>query len=256
MKLENQDLKEQLESLREQVRSLQRDRFGKKSERFETEEQGLLFNEVETLAKVDASATPDVGSECADVSAPIEVKAHVKARGHRKPLPESLEREVVTIELPVSEQFAEDGTALKVIGYEYSEKLKYEPAKMSVIQYKRAKYGIDQGEYVKTAPPVPSLLPKSIATPELLSAIVTAKYANGLPLYRMEEILGRDGVEIPRTTMARWMIEVAEACRPILNVLNDRLMTSDYVACDETHVQVLNERGRRPETKSARFHAS
>ncbi len=54
------------------------------------------------------------------------------------------------------------------------EKLKYEPAKMSVLEIHRAKYGVDSGDDVKTAPPVPSIIPKGLATPELLAAIAVA----------------------------------------------------------------------------------
>ncbi len=116
----------------------------------------------------------------------IEVTSHKrKARGHRKPLPEHLAREVVKIVLPPEELKTETGD-LKVIGWEVSEKLKYEPAKMSVIEYHRAKYGLDSGDYVKTAPPVPSVIPKGISTPELLAAIITSKFADGLTLYRLE----------------------------------------------------------------------
>jgi transposase len=260
LKIENQDLQmrstlaesrlsaaqNEIEQLRETVRALQRNRFGKKSERFESEEQGLLFNEAEVLA-----ALPAVPEESTDEQTEqIEVKAHTKARGHRKPLPENLPREIVKIELPEAEQFADDGTPLKIIGYELSEKLKYEPAKITVLEIHRAKYGVDSGDYVKTAKPVPAIIPKGIATPELLAAIVVAKYADGLPLYRMEEILTRQGIELPRSTMARWMIKTAFACRPLINVLNDRLTLREYAACDESHLQVLNEKGRRAESKS------
>jgi transposase len=43
---------------------------------------------------------------------------------------------------------------------------------------------------------------------------------------------------------------VAEALQPIWNVLSDRLHQAFYVACDETHVQVLKENGRLAESKS------
>ena len=83
----------------------------------------------------------------------------------------------------------------------------------------RAKYGIDSGDYVKTAPPEPSAVPKGIATPSILAAILVSKYADGLPLYRLEDIFKRQGVDLPRTTMARWMVQVSEALTPICNVL-------------------------------------
>lgn len=240
---QNKKLTATIEWLTEQLNSLQRSEFGSKSEKWETKEQMLLLNEAEL-----ESQNPD--SEKDDEEAFVSVKEHQKKRGHRKALPEKLSREIIKVELPPTEQFAEDGTPLKVIGWEISEKLKYEPAKMSVIQYHRAKYGADSGDYVKTTPPVPSIIPKGIATPELLAAIITGKYADGLPLYRMEEIFARQDVELSRGTMGRWVIKVANALKPIWNVLSDRLLSSFYVACDETSVQVLKENGRPAETKS------
>jgi hypothetical protein len=121
---------------------------------------------------------------------------------------------------------------------------------MSVVQYQRAKYGVDSGDYVKTAPPVPSIIPKGLSTPELLAAIIVSKYTDGLPLYRMEDIFKRQGIDLPRQTMARWVVAAAQACQPIWNVLSDRLLNAFYVACDETRVQVLKENGRTAESQS------
>jgi transposase len=240
-------LRQEIDWLKEQLLELKRSKFGRKSERWESEEQLLLvFNEAEALeTKAEEAVDED------DNKKPGIVKEHErKSRGHRKPLPESLEREIVKIELPPEEQVAKDGSPLKVIGWEISEKFKYEPSKVSVIQYHRAKYGVDSGDYEKTAPPVPSIIPKGVATPELLAAIVVAKYADGTPLYRVEDIFKRQDIELGRTTMARWVIKTAEACQPIWNVLSDKWRDSFYGSCDETKVQVLKENGRKAESKS------
>jgi len=246
--LQNEKLEERLKIyeqqmnwLTEQLTTLKRGKYGTKTERWESEEQMLLLNEAEL-----ESRNPDAEEE----EALVEVKGHTKKRGHRAGLPVHLAREIVKVELPLAEQVSADGKSLKVIGWEVSEKLKYEPAKTSVIQYHRAKYGVDSGDYVKTAPPVASIIPKGIATPELLAAIITGKYADGMPLYRMESMFLRQDIELSRGTMARWVIKSAEALRPILNVLNDRLFNVHYVACDETVVQVLKENGRHAEQKS------
>jgi transposase len=232
------------EHLREMLVKFKKEAFGPKSERWETEEQVVLeFNEAEALT----GQAPEDEEEDEEQ---IEVKGHAKKRGKRRPLPEHLPREVVVVELPENERTASDGTPLKVIGKEISEKLEYEPAKMRVIQYHRLRYGRDSGDHVKTAPPVPSVIPKGIATPSLLSAIVTAKYADGLPLYRQEEILARQGVELSRTSMARWVVQAALVARPIWNILEERLLASPYLQCDETWTQVLKEKGRKPESKS------
>ncbi len=248
----NKALENKVDWLSEQLAEMKRYRFGKKSERYESPEQ-MIFNEAELEA--ERPEADGEGEESGEVGTTqeVEVKAHTKTiakRGHRKSLPENLAREIVKVELPPEELFDADGNALKIIGWETSEKLKYEPAKVSVIQYQRAKYGVDAGDYVKTAPPVPSIIPKGNATPELLAAIVVAKYADGMPLYRMEDFFLRHDIEISRQTMARWMIKVAEACGPIFNVLSSKWLSSFYVALDETKVQVLKESGRKAESDS------
>jgi len=253
----NKFLNDENSWLREQLNALKRSRFGTKSERWESSEQ-LLFNEVEV-----ESAKPD-STEETEHDGELESKAEDKGssetekktgtkRGHRKPLPEHLPRAVVKIELPPSELFAQDGSPLVIIGWEKSEKLQYEPAKMSVLEIHRAKYGVGCGDYARTAPPVPSIIPKGIATSELLAAIAVMKYVDGLPLYRIEEIFKRHGVILTRGTMARWMVVVATALDPIINVLSDRWFSSPYVAVDETRTQVLKENGRKAESQSWMF---
>jgi transposase len=248
LQIKNQDEKikhyeEQVERLHEMLAELKRSKFGVKSERWESDEQ-LVFNEVEFFSK---QPEPSVENETDE----IKVSEHTKKRGHRKPLPKDLDREVIVVELPQAEQFAEDGaTPLKVIGYEISEKLSYEPAKVKVIEYHRAKYGVDAGDYVKTAPTIPSIIPRSFATPELVASIVTKKYAYGMPLYRIEEMFKEIGVDLPRQTQARWVIAHAEASRSVYNILCERLLSSFYVSCDETYTQVLKENGKPAESKS------
>lgn len=233
---------EEISRLYEILNDLKRNKFGKKSERWESEEQ-MVFNEAEV-----ESRKPD---PLGDDEQEVNVKAHTKIkRGHRRALPDTLPREEVIIELPKEEQVTQDGTPLKVIGYEVSEKLSYEPAKTKVIVYKRAKYGVDAGDYETTAPPVPSIIPKGIATAELLASVVVEKYGYGMPLYRQEYKFNQMGVDLTRQTMARWVVKSAEECMPVWNILSERLLESFYVSCDETHTQVLKEKGKTAESKS------
>lgn len=238
----NKNYADEVERLHEMLAELKRSRYGVKSERWESDEQ-MVFNEVEFFSKKPEPYESE--------NETITVKEHTKKRGHRKPLPKELDREVIVVELPKSEQFAEDGvTPLKVIGYEISEKLSFEPAKVKVIEYHRAKYGVDAGDYFKTAEPLPSIIPRSFATPELVASIVTKKYAYGMPLYRIEEMFQEIGVDLPRQTQARWVIAHAEAARPVFNLLCERLLSEFYISCDETHTQVLKENGKPAESKS------
>ena len=122
LKSENETLKTQIDWLAEQIADLKRNRFGKKSEAFETSEQICLFNEAEIESQ---KPDPADDEEESNQDREVKVKEHTKkVRGHRKALPENLVREVVKIELPAEEKFDVDGNALKIIGWETSEKLK------------------------------------------------------------------------------------------------------------------------------------
>lgn len=236
--------------LHEVIRELKRSKFGKKSERWETEEQ-LCFNEAELLQR---TLKPEVEAEVLEDQpegvVEVEVKAHVQKRGKRKPLPKELPREVVVVELPEEERLGSNGQPMRPIGKEVSEKLHYEPSRLSVIETHRIRYGEDSGDTGVVAPVPPSIVPKSYVTSGLLAEIVVKKYLYALPLYRLEDMFLRMGIEIPRQTQARWIIEAAEQLIPLINLLQERLLSSPYLAIDETWTQVLKEKNRTPEAKS------
>ena len=228
--------------------------FGSKKERFETQEQGLLvFNEVEVESrKPEELLEVAAGEPVAEITPAAlgTVPTGVKKRGHRKALSEYLKREIQIIELPMEERVSEDGLVLIAIGKECSEKLIYTPSELKVLEIHRIKYGVSSGDYEKTAPAEPAIIPQGIVTPSLLAAIVVKKYADGLPLYRQEEIFERMDCPISRSSMARWVVQAAKSCLPLFNILSDRLSECSYVSCDETRVQVLKEKGRKAESKS------
>jgi transposase len=229
--------------LTENLLKVRRERFGAMKERWQSEEQIIFFNEAEV-----ESAKPDPESEATDSE--VAVEGFKRKRGKRAPLPRALPREIVVVELPENERFTDDGLPLIVVGREISEKLFFEPAQIKVLEYHRCRYGVDSGEPIKTAPPVPSIIPKGIVTPSLLADIMVNKYADGLPLYRQEEMWERTGIHLSRGSMGRWIVQAASACMPVWNVLEGWLLDETYVSCDETHTQVLKEKGRAPETKS------
>ena len=235
----------EIEILREELRLERMRQFAAKSEKLPAGDQGCLFDEVEVeSSKPGEDSLPEV----------TEVPAHKRVRGKRNPLPDDLPREDVVIDLSEEEKIcAKDGAALKEIGSDVSEKLDVIPAQIKVIRTIRKKYICpccnDQAN-IKTAPMPESILPKSNATAGLLSYIATSKYVDALPLYRIEDIFTRYGIELPRNTMARWMIEMCEKLIPVYNLLEEDLLASDYISCDETTVQVLHEAGKSAESKS------
>ncbi len=228
---ENLILEDQNKHLRELVKVLRLRQFGPKSEKLEIALPSL-FDEAELETKKE--------------EAEIEIKTYKRGKPKRRPLPEHLPREEVIIDLPEEEKICKhDNTPLKKIGEEVSEQLEMIPAKIKVTRTIRYKYACPKcDESLKTAPLPAQAIPKSLAGPGLLSYILVSKYADAMPLYRMEEKLSRIGVDISRQTMAGWMIKLGELLTPIYNLLEEELMESDYISCDETRVQVLKEPGK------------
>ena len=77
------------------------------------------------------------------------------------------------------------------------------------------------------------------------------KYLQGLPLYRQEKITERDGLDLPRSKLPRWLISVSEVLIPLVNLLEDSFFSFDVALSDDTGIRVLKEDGRAPSSKSA-----
>ena len=93
-------------------------------------------------------------------------------------------------------------------------------------------------------------IPKSNASPGFIAYITTAKYQDGIPLYRLEGILARHRIELSRTTAANWMIKAGVLVTPLFDMLSATQLAYDVLQMDETTVQVLKEDGREADAKS------
>jgi hypothetical protein len=101
-----------------------------------------------------------------------------------------------------------------------------------------------------TAPVPAQPIPKGLAAPGLCAWVATAKFADGLPLYRQEGILSRYGLSISRAALAAWMIRLGELVVPLINLMEETQLAYDVLQMDETVVQVLKEDGRAAQSDS------
>ncbi|MBF8638788.1 IS66 family transposase [Pseudomonas fulva] len=172
-------------------------------------------------------------------------------RGKRKPLSADLPRIEVIHELPEHELTCACGCRKHVIGEETSEQLDIVPMQIRVLKHVRKVYGCRGCETAPVTADKPAqLIEKSMASPSVLAMLLTTKYVDGLPLHRFERVLSRHGIQIPRQTLARWVIQCSEHFQPLLNLMRDRLLESPVIHCDETRVQVLKEPDRDPTSQS------
>lgn len=219
-------------------------RYLPQSEKFPA--QGCLFNEAESLAHTEPT----------DDEPETETVTYTRKRG-RKPINPDLPREVIEYDLPEEEKVCSccQG-ALHVIGVETSEQVDIIPKQVKVLRHERKKYACrhcenhGEGSKVMTAPMPKQPLPGSIATAGTLATVTVSKYADGLPLYRIEKELARVGLDIQRTTLANWMIKTAHLLRPIYQTMKTTLLTEPIIHGDETTLQVLKESGKTAQSKS------
>ena len=238
---ENARISAKVLTLQEQLNLALARRYAASSEKL-SPDQIYLFDEAEALVGAEAQA---------EVDETVEVPAHTRKKRGRKPLPQNLPRLEVVYEIDAEQRHCpHDGQLLVEIGEVASEQLDIVPAKIQVIRHIRKQYACDCGQCIQTAPLPAQPIPKSLASPGLLAHVTVSKYQDALPLYRQETILQRIGVDIPRATLANWMIKAGALAQPIINLLRDRLLDYDIVQMDETTVQVLKEPGKSAESTS------
>lgn len=68
--------------------------------------------------------------------------------------------------------------------------------------------------------------------------IILGKYADHLPLYRMEDIFARAGVVIPRSTQVGLLDMAADLCQPLIDLIHRRLLSSGVLGLDDTPVRL------------------
>ncbi len=93
---------------------------------------------------------------------------------------------------------------------------------------------------MEVASVAPAIIDRGLATPGLLASVMTAKYGEHLPLYRLEQIAERSGVELARSTMADWVGRVGVALQPLVNRLRKILGERKIIHADETPVRQLD----------------
>ena len=219
--------------LEEELRLAKQRRFGSSSEKLPF--QGDFFDEAEL-----EQALSDVEQQLVEAGEPPRHKAPRKKRtGFSDKLPR------IRVDLLLDD--TEKAGASRTFFTKVKEELDIVPAKSQVIEYwqEKAVFDDEGGEQrIVAAPRPPHPLGKCIASVQLLAYILVAKYADALPLYRLEKILARYGGNISRTAMANWIIRLDDVFRPLINLLQEHQRGGDYLQADETRIQVLKEDGK------------
>ena len=138
------------------------------------------------------------------------------------------------------------GNARQPIGESTSWQMEYVPGHFERIEHVRLKYACTHCEQNADAPQIvladkpPQPIDKGLPGPGLLAFVVSSKFAQFLPLYRIADLFKQSGVEVGRATMSVWCRDVAELLRPLHERMVNRVLASHVVCTDDTTMPMLS----------------
>jgi transposase len=234
-------------ALRQRVQLLTHRLFGRRSEK------GVPVIEQTVLPFEPAAG--QVQPETTDESRGEEISADAPQRRHhrgRRRLPADLPRERIEVVPPASERHCATCDTAKVrIGADTTEELDYAPASFVIREYVRPRYACtrcQQGVVQAALPARP--IEKGRPGPGLLAHVVSSKYADHLPLYRLAQIFERHAMQITRRTLSEWNGAVADLLEPIVRAMHrEQVCQSPWIQCDDTTLDVQDP-SRAPEIRT------
>ena len=239
-----------LQLVLEQMADLKRHRFGRSSEKHETEGQVsfmevegkiVFFNESEAVAAEESTEEPE------DVSRTRPKKKQGKREEDLNGIPVVVVEHSMTDE-ELEDKFGKEGW--KQLPDEVYRRYSFTPAKIEVEEHHVKVYAGKETEEVIKAPHPQTLLRGSLVSPSLEAAVMNAKYVNAVPLYRQEQEFERYGLHISRQNMANWTIQCADRYLAVLyDYLHEKLYGYHVLQADETPV-LVNKDGRPAGSKS------
>lgn len=263
---ERDNLRASHERLRQELELWKRRLFIAKAERADNVQQ-LKLEFAEKLRKLDAMAGT-LGIAQDDSTVPDEQPARDgkprgkrgknRGTGRRDLRSLRLEEERIEIADPHLEKLVQEGKCVRH-GFEERVTLAHKRASKRRVIIARVRYKTVDAEGnadVITTPAPAEMLAGAIAAPSLAAHVIMENVGKGLPLFRIEDSFGRDGVSIDRATLGRWKKQVGDKlAETVVKAMHKHaLATAFCISTDATGVSVQpiysHEKGRGPCQKS------
>ena len=246
-KKEVASLNARINELKAQVAWLNRQLFGRKSEKL-----GIIDpNQLDLFSSLQSELARQ-----AEDARDAALEKIVTVREDRK---QERKNRIMMEDLPVLEQVILmpdnlDKELYKKIGQEVTRIVEHKPGLLYVKEIIREKWGLKDN--ITEAPkgmsgvmiaPMP-LLPiyKGIAGASLLAEILLQKYEYHMPYYRQIKQYGHLGMKgLTESTMDGWFRQTVLLLSPLYEALKAEVMKADYVQADETTTPVINKEAHK-----------
>lgn len=238
----NNALQKRIDELTAQVAWLNRQLFGRKSEKLAAYDPSQL--DLFSGQQPENAAEIMEARDKAVASLPKTTAERKRERKNRKMM-----EELPVLEKVVIEPEGIDMNLYKKIGEEVTRVVEHKPGQLYIKEIIRPKYGLKDNTSLPPSgmssveiAPLP-LLPiyKGIAGPTLLAEILLQKYEYHLPFYRQVQQFRHLGFKASESTIDGWFKPTVELLKPLYEVLKSEIMKSDYLQGDETTVPVMDK---------------
>lgn len=243
-KSEKEQIKLELIKVQEELSSQLAHRFCAHSEK--SDNQPSLFDfEDEEFTPSEEEIAETVAGE--GPYKEVKVREYIRRKCGRKPIDDSTPTKQIYHDIPEEEKTCACGCKLKKVGENSTKRLRIIPAKMYAIEDIYPKYacpacegsGDEDKPVFRQAPAVKYLIPKSIATSELLAYTMTNKFCEHLPFYRQEKAFERRCITVTRADMSNWQEQIYKRLKPMDKLIMNHIKSGNTMNMDETTVKVL-----------------
>ena len=237
------NLQERIKELTAQVAWLNRQLFGRKSEKLRVYDPNMpdLFADEFSGLRQQAEEKRDEAVEKIEKESVEDVKRNRQNRKMIEDLP--------VLETDTIEPKGVDLSLYRRIGEEITKVVKHKPGMLYVKVIIRPKYALKDSTLLPPAgqkgveiAPMP-LMPvdKCIADTSLLAEILLQKYEYHVPFYRQIQQYRHLGMKgLTESTLDGWFKKTVELLKPLYEELKREVFSCDYVQVDETTVPVIN----------------
>ena len=208
---------QEIENLREQLAYMRKQLFGSRREKIDPAQLRMFEQSTALLKELEDS----------NAAAKAAAAAKPAKKGHgRAPFAEDLPRETIKLDEVDTAPCCKDCDAqMKLIGVTVTERGHMIPARMVVKRYERGKYACPNGHRVTTVPLPDGVVDKGKYEASVYAFVATSKYADHVPLNRLQSILKRHGAHLPKQTMWDLMVRLDElVAQPVLREMHRQLL--------------------------------
>ena len=248
---QNEKLQARIKELTAQVAWLNRQLFGRKSEKLRAYDPNIPDLFADEFAGLQHQAE-EKRDEAVGKIEKESAEVRKQNRQNRKMI-----EDLPVLETETIEPTGVDLSLYRRIGEEITKVVKHKPGMLYVKEIIRPKYALKDSTMLPPAgqkgveiAPMP-LMPvdKCIADTSLLAEILLQKYEYHVPFYRQIRQYRHLGLKgLTESTLDGWFKKTVELLKPLYESLKKEVFSSDYVQADETTIPVIN-RGKHKAEK-------